>query len=208
MLDAQLIESWSENYVTEPDQIRAARLYSIEHGVEPVTPAMGSFLRSLVAMTDAKQIVEVGTGLGVSSQWLLAGNEAAHLTTLEKDVDHQQTAKDLFGEASIPASRVRLISGEPNEVLARLNEETYDLVVINSRGKGTLESVKTAIHLVRPGGVVVVTHVLAGGNVAIPTKRDVESVELRTLLGDYAVDERVIASLLPVGDGILTLVKK
>lgn len=208
MLDAQLIESWSESYVTEPDQIRAARLASIEHGIEPVTPAMGSFLRSLVAMTDAKQIVEVGTGLGVSSQWLLAGNQEAHLTSLEKDVDHQQTAKDLFGEAGILASRIRLISGEPNEVLARLNEETYDLVVINSRGKGTLEGVSTAIHLVRPGGVVVVTHVLAGGNVANPTKRDAESVELRTLLGDYAVDERVTTSLVPIGDGILTLVKK
>lgn len=208
MLDTQLIESWSENYVTEPDQIRAARLTSIDHGIEPITPAMGSFLRSLVAMTNSKQIVEVGTGLGVSSQWLLAGNEAAHLTTLEKDVDHQQTAKDLFGEAGITTSRVRLISGEPNEVLARLNEETYDLVVINSRGKGTMESVKTAIHLVRPGGVVVVTHVLAGGNVANPTKRDADSVELRTLLGDYAVDEMVTASLVPVGDGILTLVKK
>jgi hypothetical protein len=33
-------------------------------------------------------------------------------------------------------------------------------------------------------------------------------VELRTLLGDYAVDENVRATVVPVGDGILTLVKR
>jgi predicted O-methyltransferase YrrM len=52
-----------------------------------------------------------------------------------------------------------------------------------------------------------VTHALGGGHVANPTKRDAVTTELRTVLGDYAADENVRATLIPVGDGVLTLVK-
>jgi predicted O-methyltransferase YrrM len=207
MLDAGLVFSWTESYVTEPAPIRAARNASLEHGVEPITPAMGSFLASLVAYSNAQSIVEVGTGLGVASQWLLAANAEAHLTSIEKDVDHQQTAKDLIARAGISANRVRLISGEALDIMPRMNEASYDLIVVNSTGKGTLELTRNALHLARVGGIVAVTHALAGGSVALPTARDAASIEMRTVLGDYAVDENIRATMVPVGDGVLTLVK-
>ena len=207
MLDSGLVFSWTENYVTEPAPIRAARNASLEHGIEPITPAMGSFLASLVAYSNAQSIVEVGTGLGVASQWLLAANAESHLTSIEKDVDHQQTAKDLIASAGISANRVRLISGEAIDILPRMNEASYDLIVVNSKGKGTLELTRHALHLARVGGIVAVTHALAGGSVAQPTARDAASVEMRTVLGDYAVDENIRATMVPVGDGILTLVR-
>ncbi len=207
MLDAELMRAWTENYVTEPDAIRAARLASMEHGVEPISPAAGAFLSSLVALTSAQSIVEVGTGLGVAAQWLLAGGPSVHLTSIDRDVDHQQSAKDLFASAGIPASRIRLISGDAAEILPRMNEGTYDLIVVNAQGKGVMSIVKTALHLARPGGVVAVTHALGGGLVPQPTKRDAATQELRTMLGDYAADENVRAAMVPVGDGVLVLSK-
>lgn len=207
MFDADLISTWTENYVTEPDAIRAARHASMEHGVEPVTPAVGSYLASLVAITGAQSIVEIGTGLGVASQWLLHGSSEANLTTLEKDVDHLQTAKDLMVASGIASSRVRVISGDASEILPRMNEGTYDLVLVNATSKGVLDYVRHALRLARSGGLVVLTHALGGGNVANPAKRDAVTTELRTVLGDYAVDEHVRATLVPVGDGVLTLVK-
>lgn len=207
MIDAGHVMAWTENYVTESPSIRAARTASLEHGVEPISPAMGSFLASLVAYSSAHSIVEIGTGLGVASQWMLLSNPEVHLTTIEKDVDHQQSAKDLFTKAGIASSRVRLISGDALEILPRMNEATYDLVVVNAAGKGTLELTRHALHLVRVGGIVAVTNALSGGAVAQPTKRDAATVEMRTILGDYAVDENVRATMVPVGDGILTLVR-
>lgn len=208
MLDAELMNAWIENYVTEPEPIRVARHASMEHGVEPVTPAAGSYLSALVAVTNAQSVVEVGTGLGVASQWLLAGSTDVHLTSIDKDVDHQQSAKDLFTAAGITASRVRLISGDANDILPRMNEGTYDMIVVNASGKGVLSLVRHALHLARSGGVVILTHALGGGLVPQPTKRDAVTQELRTLLGDYAVDESVRVALVPIGDGILTLIKR
>jgi predicted O-methyltransferase YrrM len=207
MFDADLISTWTENFVNEPEAIRAARHASMEHGVEPITPAVGSYLASLVAITGAQSIVEIGTGLGVASQWLLHGSSEANLTTIEKDVDHVQTAKDLMLASGIASARVRVISGNASDILPRMNEGTYDVVVINATGKGTLEFVRHALRLTRPGGLVVLTHALGGGLVANPAKRDAATTELRTILGDYAVDEHVRATLVPVGDGVLTLVK-
>lgn len=207
MFDADLISTWSENYVVEPDTIRTARHASIEHGVEPITPAVGSYLGSLVALTGAQSIVEIGTGLGVSSHWLLHGNPDANLTTIDKDVDTVQTAKDLLVAAGVAGSRVRCISGDAADILPRMNEGTYDFVLVNSTSKGVLEYVKHALRLARSGGIVVLTHALGGGSVANPAKRDAITTELRTILGDYAVDEHVRATLVPVGDGVLTLVK-
>jgi predicted O-methyltransferase YrrM len=160
-----------------------------------------------VSYSNAQSIVEIGTGLGVASQWLLLSNPETHLTTIEKDVDHQQSAKDLFASAGIASSRVRLISGDAVDILPRMNEGTYDLIVVNATGKGTLDLTRHALHLSRIGGIVAVTHALGGGLVAQPTKRDALTTELRTLLGDYAVDEKVRATMVPVGDGILTLIK-
>ncbi|MCF8547154.1 MAG: class I SAM-dependent methyltransferase, partial [Microbacteriaceae bacterium] len=159
------------------------------------------------SFSNAQSIVEIGTGLGVASQWLLLASTETHLTTIEKDVDYQQSAKDLFASAGIASSRVRLISGNAADILPRMNEGTYDLIVVNATGKGTLDLTRHALHLARVGGIVAVTHALGGGLVAQPTKRDAATTELRTLLGDYAVDENVRATMVPVGDGILTLVK-
>ncbi len=208
MIDVTRVAQWTENYVTEPAAIRHARKASLEHGVEPITPAMGSFLASLVSYSHAQSIVEIGTGLGVASQWLLFSNSETHLTTIEKDVDHQQSAKDLFDSAGIAPGRVRLISGDALDILPRMNDGTYDLIVVNADGLGTLDLTRQALHLARVGGIVAVTHALGGGLVAQPTKRDAVTTELRTLLGDYAVDENVRATMVPVGDGILTLIKQ
>jgi predicted O-methyltransferase YrrM len=152
-------------------------------------------------------VVEIGSGLGVASQWLLHGNPELNLTTIEKDVDHLQTAKDLMADAGIPSTRVRGISGDATTILPRMNEGMYDMVVVNSVSKGVLEFVRHAFRLARPGGLVVVTHALGGGHVANPAKRDAVTTELRTVLGDYAADENIRATLIPVGDGVLTLVK-
>jgi hypothetical protein len=207
MYDAELITTWTENFVVESPAIRAARHASIEHGVEPISPAVGSYLSSLVAITGAQSAVEIGSGLGVASQWLLSGNSELNLTTIEKDVDHLQSAKDLLAEAGVPSARVRGISGDASAILPRMNEGMYDIVIVNSVSKGVLEFVRHALRLARSGGLVVVTHALGGGHVANPTKRDAVTTELRTVLGDYAADENVRATLIPVGDGVLTLVK-
>ena len=207
MSDKQLSWKYAEEFVAERPEIAAARVHSSELGVEPVSPAVGAQLALLAAATGAKNIIEVGTGVGVSGLWILTGSPSALLTTIDSEIDHQQVARSIFTEAGIQANRVRQIGGKAAEVLPRMNESSYDLVFIDADPQSVIEYVEHGLRLVRPGGVVAVAHALWHDRVADPAQRDATVAGFRSLLKEISQSEAVISSLIPVGDGLLQLTK-
>ncbi len=207
MSDKQLSWKYAEEFVAERADIQLARQHSLELGIDPVSPAVGAQLALLAAASSASSIIEIGTGAGVSGLWLLSGAPDAVLTTIDVEVDHQQVARRAFQEASIPANRLRLIAGRAAEVLPRMNEASYDLVVIDADPANVIEYVEHGLRMVRRGGIVVVVHALWRGRVADPAQRDDVVAGFRLLLTEIAGSDAVIASLSPSGDGLLQLVK-
>jgi predicted O-methyltransferase YrrM len=192
--------------VERPD-IAAARMHSLELGIEPVSPAVGAQLAFVAAATAAGSIIEVGTGLGVSALWLLSGAPAATLTTIDSELDYQHVARGFLLEAGVPANRIRMIGGRAAEVLPRMNEASYDLVFIDGDPGSVLEYVEHGLRLARPGGTVLVAHALWRDRVADPAQRDDIVADYRMLLKEIAASEAVVASLSPAGDGLLQLVR-
>lgn len=207
MSDKQLSWKYTEEFVAERADIEVARQHSLELGIEPVTPSVGAQLAVLAAASHAKNIIEIGTGVGVSGLWVLSGAPDAVLTSIDLELDHQQVARRAFLEAGIPANRLRLIAGRASEVLPRMNEASYDLVVIDADPGSVIEYVEHGLRLVRTGGVVVVAHALWRGRVADPAQRDETVAGFRLLLKEIAASDAVIASLTDAGDGLLQLVK-
>lgn len=207
MSDKQLSWKYTEEFVAERPDIEVARQHSLELGIEPVAPSVGAQLAVLAAASRATNIIEIGTGVGVSGLWLLSGAPEAVLTSIDLEVDHQQVARRAFVEAGIPANRLRLIAGRASEVLPRMNEASYDLVVIDADPGSVIEYVEHGLRLVRTGGIVVVIHALWRGRVADPAQRDETVAGFRLLLKEIATSDAVIASLTDAGDGLLQLVK-
>ena len=207
MSDKQLSWKYTEEFVAERADIEVARQHSLELGIEPVTPSVGAQLAVLAAASRATNIIEIGTGVGVSGLWMLSGAPEAVLTSIDLEVDHQQVARRAFVEAGIPANRLRLIAGRASEVLPRMNEASYDLVVIDADPGSVIEYVEHGLRLVRTGGIVVVVHALWRGRVADPAQRDETVAGFRLLLKEIATSDAVIASLTDAGDGLLQLVK-
>ena len=201
--------SWkfAEEFVVERPEIAQARQHSVEVGVEPVSPATGAQLAVLAAATNASNIMEIGTGLGVSGLWMLTGAPNAVLTSIDSEIDHQQLAKVTFTSANIQANRVRLIAGRALDVLPRMNESSYDLVLVDADPHSVIEYVEHGLRMVRTGGTVVVAHALWRGRVADPAQRDDTVSNFRTILREVAESSAVISSLSPVGDGLLQLTK-
>ena len=111
----------------------AARERAADIGAGAVTPAVGALLSLLTKLSGGKAVVEVGTGAGVSSLWLLSGmSDDGVLTTIDIEPEHQRIAKEAFSDAGIGTSRTRLISGRAQEVLTRLADDSYDLVFIDA----------------------------------------------------------------------------
>ena len=199
---------FAEEFVVESDALLSARQNSTELGIEAVSPAVGAQISVIAAAAGARNMIEIGTGVGVSGLCLFEGAPEAILTSIDIEADHLQQAKKTFSEARVPSNRVRLITGRALDVLPRMNENSYDVVLVDADPGTVIEYVEHGLRLVRAGGTVVVTHALWKGRVADPAARDETTVGYRTLLKEIAGSDAVISALSPVGDGVLQLVKR
>ena len=200
---------YAEAYLTEDAVLQAARHRGDELGCVPIGPGGGAALRFLAAATNARAVVEVGTGAGVSGLWLLRGMRPdGVLTTVDKDPEHQRAARQAFTEAGIPSGRARLIVGNALEVLPRLADGGYDLVFVDAAKTEYADYLTEALRLLRPGGVVAFDNVLWHDRVADPAQRDPDTVAMRELGRTIRDDERLVPVLLHAGDGLLAAVKR
>jgi len=204
------ISSWKfvEDFADEPEVISRARGRAEELGIESITPSVGQHLALLVSATGARAAVEVGTGAGVSGLWILSGNEQVVLASIEIESEYQNQAKLAFNQANIPASRLRLINGRSVEVLANLAENAYDLVLLDADRETLAEQLTLSTRLIRPGGVIVVTHALWRDRVPDTNMLDENTETYREVLGLTRGLGDYITTLSPIGDGLLLISKR
>ena len=210
-MSAQKPASWaySEEFVAETEVIESARTRGDELGCAPVMPGVGAALRLLAASANAKAVVEVGTGAGVSGLWLLSGMPAdGILTTIDVEAEHQRAAKEAYAAAGIPPQRTRVITGRALDVLPRLTDAAYDMVVIDGDKTEYPMYVDQALRLLRSGGVLALDNMLWHDQVADPANRDETTTILRDLGKALRDNESLQSALLPVGDGLLAAVKR
>ncbi|HKT55746.1 MAG TPA: class I SAM-dependent methyltransferase [Microbacterium sp.] len=189
----------------EPEHIARARAHALELGAAPVSPPIGAQIAVLAAAANALNIVEIGTGAGVSGLWLLHGAPRAVLTTIDSEPEHLAAARQAFAQAKVPAARTRFITGRAATVLPRMNEASYDVVLIDADPEGVIDYVEHGLRLVRPGGIVLVPRVTRGGAVADPVKRDAVTTAYRTLIHETQSSPAVIAAISTSGEGLLQL---
>jgi predicted O-methyltransferase YrrM len=198
---------YSEDVVLEPAGLAQARAHSRELGIDPVSPAVGAQLGVLAAASGAMSIIEVGTGAGVSGLWMLRGAPEASITSIDTEVEYQQAARAAFLAEGIPSNRIRLIAGRAVDVLPRMNENSYDLVLIDADTDSVIEYVEHGLRLVRKGGTVAVPHALWRDRVADPAQRDDTATDFRTLITELSKSSAVLVALSPAGDGLLQITK-
>ena len=201
--------TYSEEFVKEDEVLSAARARAADVSAVPIGAGGGAALRFVAALLNAKNVVEVGTGCGISGVWMMRGMRPdGVLTTVDIEAEHQRLAKRAFTEAGIAPQRVRLISGAALEVLPRLTAGHYDLVFCDGDKQEYPQYLEQARRLLRPGGVVAFDNSLWHDRVADPAVRDPDTLAVRETLSSVADDDGLLSVLLPVGDGLLLAQKR
>ncbi len=198
---------FSDSYVIEDDVLTGARERAAELGCVPISAGSGALLRFVARAISARHVVEIGTGAGVSSLWLLRGmSDDGVLTSIDIELDHQRAARETLTAADVAQGRYRLIAGRALEVLPRLTDGAYDLVLIDADKAEYALYFEQALRLLRPGGVIAFDNALWHDRVADPAQRDAETVALRDLVTMVRGHEGLTPVLVPSGDGLLLAV--
>ncbi|WP_431073600.1 O-methyltransferase [Microbacterium phyllosphaerae] len=192
--------------IVEPSPIARARAHAVELGASPISAAVGSQISVLAAATGARSIVEIGTGAGVSGLWLLRGAPQAVLTSIDNEPEHLAAARQAFADARIPATKARFITGRAADVLPRMNEASYDIVLVDADPENVIDYVEHGLRLVRTGGMVLVPRVLGGGRVADPVQRDEVTSAYRSLIQETQESSAVLATVSTTGEGLLQVI--
>lgn len=203
--------SWAfaDAFVAEDDALIRARARSHAAGLRPVSPGTGAALRLLTAACNAKYVVEIGTGTGVSGIHLLRGMRPdGVLTTVDTEPDRQQLAREAYREAGFAANRSRFIPGAALDVLPRLTDGAYDLVFCDGDRLEYGDYLHESLRLLRPGGVLCFEGAFAQGRALDAAHQDPESQRLRELMRTVRDSPRLAPVLLPTDDGLLCAVRR
>lgn len=202
--------SYAENFVPEDDVLLAARARGVEIGAVDTSPGTGAYLRFLAHLISAQAVVEVGTGSGVGSLWLLRGMiENGTLTSIDDEAEHARIARIAFTDSDISPQRYRLITNPVMDVMSKLTDRAYDLVVLRHDPEDLGFSIDHAHRMLRTGGVLVIDNFFGGGKVPDPAQRDSRTIALREAGKSVrAATTTWITSLIGVGDGLLLATKR
>jgi predicted O-methyltransferase YrrM len=201
--------AYAEDFVGESEVAAEARQNAGPVGVTPVGRGAASALTFVATVIQARAVVEIGTGSGVSGLALFAGMQPGGvLTSVDIESEHQALARRSFLQSGIPSQRFRLINGAALNVLPRLSDGAYDLVFIDGDKLEYPQYVEQALRLLRHGGVMAIDDSLLQDRVVDESNTEEETTAIREALALIADNEDLVSTLLPVGSGLLLAVKR
>ncbi|HEY4041401.1 MAG TPA: class I SAM-dependent methyltransferase, partial [Rhodopila sp.] len=126
----------------------------------PSEPRTGAMLRALAAAKPGGRFLEVGTGTGLATAWLLDGMDRnARLTSVDIDPRSQAVAREFLGGDP----RLQLVTADAAGFLHQQNPRSFDLVFADSM-PGKYGYLDEALALLRPGGIYVIDDMLPQAN--------------------------------------------
>lgn len=115
-------------------------------------PLTGALLRTLAAAKPGGKFLELGTGTGAGTAWMLDGMDASSsLVTVETDSELLSVAKTHLGADF----RVTFIHSDAAEFLQRAQGKQFDLIFADTWG-GKYDRLDFALRLLPHGGVYVI----------------------------------------------------
>ena len=176
-----------------------------------ISPEQGAFMALLCRILNARLAVEVGTFTGYSA---LAVAQVlpkdGKLITCDVSKEWTDIGREYWMRAGV-ADKIELRLAPATESLTQLltayGTGTFDFAFIDADKTNYDDYYELCLSLIRTGGLIAIDNVLWGGRTADPTATDNSTVALRNLNSKVRQDDRVFATMLPIGDG-LTLVQK
>lgn len=123
-------------------------------------PKVGMLLRFLAASKPNGQFLELGTGTGYGTAWILDGmDRTSTLDSVDNNPAALQIARNHLGNDP----RLTFFIEDGNDYLNRMTEEKYDLIFADAY-PGKYENLHLSLGLLKKGGILVLDDMLPQPN--------------------------------------------
>ena len=213
-LDDRLYRYLVDHSVHEPEVLTALRLETALHPMAQmqIAPEQGQFMALLVQLLGVKKALEVGVFTGYSAlRVALALPPEGKLVACDVSEEYTAIARRYWEKAGVAAKidlRIAPATETLNELIQAGETNSFDFAFIDADKSSYPTYYEQVLQLVRPGGLIALDNVLWSGQVADPAVQDRRTNTLRALNDAIHNDDRVVASLVPIADGLTLAMKK
>lgn len=173
---------------------------------------MQSFLKVLLSIQKPLKILEVGTAVGFSA--ILMSEyvpEECQITTIEKYEKRIPIARENFKRAG-KEKQITLLDGDALEILKGL-DESFDFIFMDAAKGQYIYYMPEVIRLLKKGGILVSDNVLQDGDIiesrfAVERRNRTIHSRMREYLYELKHDDRLLTSIIPLGDGVAVSVRQ
>lgn len=194
------------------DIVNTIEKEAIETGVPIIRKEMGNLLKVLLYLKQPLRILEVGTAVGYSSI-LMSENmpENCHITTIENYEKRIPIARNNFKRAG-KEDKITLIEGDATLVLKEL-KESYDFIFMDAAKGQYINFLDDILRLLSPGGLLISDNILQEGEIVeshftVARRDKTIHTRMREYVYTLTHHDKLITSIVPIGDGITLSVKK
>jgi caffeoyl-CoA O-methyltransferase len=204
----QEIDDYAAAHTTPEDPLLAelaaeTRATQEGHGMM-VGHLEGKFLETLVWLSGARRILEIGTFTGYSSLSMAAALPSdGRILTCEVDEARAAVARRHF-DASPYAAQIEIRVGPALDSLAGL-DGPFDLIFIDADKANYLNYYEAVLPLLAERGLIAADNVLWSGQVLDPEDQTDATVALRAFNDRVRDDPRVTCVMTTVRDGVMLI---
>jgi predicted O-methyltransferase YrrM len=187
-------------YISMPPQLSSIRERTLEIQFPMASePLVGAMLRVLVASKPNGRFLELGTGTGISTAWLLSGMDAG--STLIS-VDNDRKVQEVAGNSLRADGRLTLVTSVGLEFLRDQAPESFDFVFADAI-PGKYEGLEEALAVVKVGGFYVIDDMLPQ-----PNWPDGHAAKIPALIERLASEANFVILPLVWASGVVLAVRK
>lgn len=185
---------------------------ALSEGVPIIRKEMQSFIKTLLALAKPQKILEVGTAVGFSTLLMCEyGRPDLQITTIENYEKRIPIAKENFQKAG-QEEKITFLEGDAGQILKEL-KGSYDMIFMDAAKGQYIHWLEDAIRLLKPEGILLSDNVLQEGELIeshylVERRNRTIYKRMRDYLYRLKHDQRLITSILPLGDGAALSVKK
>ena len=184
----------------------------LPNAIMQISAEQGQFMGMLIRLLGAKLTLEVGVFTGYSSTAVaLALPGDGRIIACDVSEEYTSVARRYWREAGVEhkvALRLAPAMETLDGLLAEGRAGTFDFAFIDADKENYDGYYERSLKLLRTGGLIAVDNVLWHGKVVNESIQDADTRAIRALNEKLHRDERILVSLLSIGDGLTLAYKR